>query len=162
MKGSGNKLQLKVGCGFLIKTLMPFYLLPSPLFLLAPTEGISQSEARCCTKSSALIFSLIKWDFSFSPSGGCRHRALRWRFKGRRGPASSQASTCREERKTRGQPCSWEDESPRVAMCLWSAKRRFLPHRDALQHPPLTPGKIWWYKGLSSEKEGEDQAHVKR
>lgn len=74
MKGPGNKPRLKAGRGFLMKTPMPFYLRPFPSLVPPLTEGISLSEARCCTESSALIFSLIKQDFSSSSTGGCcRH-----------------------------------------------------------------------------------------
>lgn len=51
MKTFRNQPQMKAGCGFLIKTLMPFYLLLSPLLSSLPMEGISQSEAHAVQKA---------------------------------------------------------------------------------------------------------------
>lgn len=53
MKASGNQAQTKMGRGSLIKTLMPFYLLPSPSLSPLPMEGISQSEA-CVVQKAQL------------------------------------------------------------------------------------------------------------
>lgn len=48
MKASGNQAQTKMGRGSLIKTLMPFYLLPSPS--LSPSFSLPFFQSFCLSQ----------------------------------------------------------------------------------------------------------------
>jgi len=135
----------RLGRGFLIKTLMPFYLLPSPSLFPQPTEGISHSEARRCTKSSAFIFSLIKRDFFLPPLlVGAAAVLFGESFEGG-GPCQVARQAPAERKGKHGPSLAYEKiHGTRVATCPWSAKCHLPTQRVTPGHPPLTPSQIWW------------------
>lgn len=73
------------------------------------------------------------------------------------GPCQESGSTCREGRRLRSSSAPERIKAPGA----FGAPNAAFSHDVPLQHLPLTPTKMWCYKGLSSEKEGEDQAHLR-